>query len=90
MKIEGAIVSVLLVLCLTGCLDSQRTSVADTNSIESDDGTAYLNISKEVLPKGVDIDDIRIIRWDLPSYVQITKCLSFTIKWLENLAKRRG
>jgi hypothetical protein len=44
---------------------------------------------KELREKyGVNIDDISSIRWDLPGYVQITKCLNFLIKWQENLSKR--
>ena len=36
----------------------------------------------------VDIDDILTIRWDLPGYVQITKCLNFLIKWQYHLSDR--
>lgn len=38
---------------------------------------------------GVDIDDVFTIRWDIPGYVQITKCLNFLIKWQHNLSNRR-
>lgn len=36
----------------------------------------------------VKIDNIFTIRWDLPSYIQITKCLNFLIKWLHNLTNK--
>lgn len=37
---------------------------------------------------GVEIDDIFTIRWELPGYVQIIKCLNFMIKWQHNLSNR--
>ena len=37
----------------------------------------------------VDIDDMLTIRWDIPGYVQITKCLNFLIKWQYNLSDRK-
>jgi hypothetical protein len=36
----------------------------------------------------VKINNIYTIRWDLPSYIQITKCLNFLIKWQYNLSDR--
>jgi hypothetical protein len=36
----------------------------------------------------VEIDNIFSIRWDLPSYIQITKCLNFLIEWLHNLSNK--
>ena len=37
----------------------------------------------------VKIDNIFTIRLDLPSYIQITKCLNFLITWLHNLSNRK-